>query len=210
MSSTQHVPEGATRARVARDLFGRIAPRYDLANRIMSGGLDVLWRRTAAREVAPARGERVLDLCTGTGDLARALFRASGKEAIVHGADFSLPMLLVSREKHRRSGEPSRLVTADGLALPYRDACFDLTIASFGVRSFADLDRGIGEMVRVTRPGGRVAILEFSQPTRGLFRPVYLFYLRHVLPVIGDLVSSSPGTYAYLPGTVLEFPDQEA
>ncbi|MBI3891457.1 MAG: ubiquinone/menaquinone biosynthesis methyltransferase [Candidatus Wallbacteria bacterium] len=193
---------------MARQLFGRIAPRYDLANRLLSGGLDILWRRSAAREVAPASGENVLDLCTGTGDLARALLHASGGTATVHGADFCLPMLHVSRAKHARAGEPAHLVAADGLALPYRDGIFDVTIASFGVRSFADLAAGVREMARVTRPGGRVAILEFSTPAPGLFRQLYLFYLERVLPLVGDLVSASPGTYAYLPGTVLEFPSQ--
>lgn len=202
------VPRGPARAAAARDLFGRIAPRYDLANRILSFGVDVWWRRSVSRELAAEPGLRILDLCTGTGDLAQALHRASDGRSSVVGADFCLPMLQGARAKHLATGQPPMLAAADGLALPFRDASFDLVTASFGVRSFADLDAGLREMARVTRPGGRVAILEFSLPAPGALRGLYLFYFRRVLPWVGDLVSGSPGTYAYLPGTVLDFPDQ--
>ncbi len=194
---------------MACNLFAKIAPRYDLANRVMSGGMDVLWRRSVASELDPQPGDRVLDLCTGTGDLGRSLFHHSGGRAIVHGADFSHPMLLVSRSKLREAREPVRLCTADGLQLPYRDGSFDISVASFGVRSFADLGRGIGEMSRVVRRGGKVAILEFSVPPSPFFRGIYMVYLKYVLPRIGDLVSGSPGTYDYLPSTILDFPSPD-
>lgn len=203
------VPSGPERARAARQLFGRIAGRYDLANHLLSFGFDFSWRRAAARELAPAPGQRILDLCSGTGDLASELLAASAGQAFLYGADFCLSMLEVGVAKHRAAGRSIPPAVADALALPFRDGAFDAVVASFGVRSFADLDRGLGEMARVTRPGGKVAVLEFSLPRPGVFRSLYLLYFRHVLPRVGDLVSGAPGTYAYLPGTVLDFPSQE-
>ncbi len=190
-----------------RAMFGRVAPRYDLLNHLLSASLDRLWRRQLARSLQLPPGSCVLDLCSGTGDQALALSRRGLR---VTAADFCLPMLALSRTKFAawRSDRP-RALQADALSLPFADGSFDGASVSFGLRNVADLDRALRELARVIRPGGPLGVLEFTVPIRQPLRALYLLYFRHLLPTIGRLVSGDPTAYAYLPASVLAFPQRD-
>ncbi len=188
-----------------RHMFARVAPRYDLLNRMLSCGIDVWWRRCAVRLAALRRGERVLDVCTGTGDLAQAMQRHG---ADVVGSDFCPEMLVRANRKADRRTLPSHYVTADTMRLPFADQSFDLVTVAFGIRNVADPVAGLAEMRRVTRKGGRVVVLEFCKPRLPIVGPMYLFYFRNVLPRIGGLVSGDASAYRYLPDSVLAFPER--
>jgi demethylmenaquinone methyltransferase/2-methoxy-6-polyprenyl-1,4-benzoquinol methylase len=183
-----------------RGMFGRIAPRYDLLNRVLSLGRDRKWRKTVAQRAAAVRPERVLDVCTGTGDLALAI-----PEAAVVGTDFCLPMLAIARSKTALRGRRLGLCAADALCLPVADAAVDVVTVAFGVRNFADLELGLSELVRVLRPGGTMLILEFSRP-RGPMAPLLGWWARKVPPRIGRWLSGDPEAYSYLPASVNNFP----
>ena len=194
-------------------MFGDIAPRYDLLNHLLSLNVDRYWRWRTTRLVPPEGTAPILDLCTGTGDLALAYDRAAGRRVPVVGADFCHAMLIRAGQKARRrqADDRIRFLEADAQQLPLADGQFQITAVAFGLRNVTDTDRGLAEMVRVTRPGGKVAILEFSQPRGRLFGPLYRFYSNWVLPWIGQLISRSPdNAYRYLPASVREFPDGEA
>lgn len=190
-----------------RAMFDRIAPRYDLLNHLLSLGTDFGWRRRAVEALAPAEGERVLDLCCGTGDLALALARSGAR---VTGADFSLPMLGRGARKARRRGARIWLCGADAVHLPFRNASFDAACVGFGVRNLADPLAGLREIRRVLRPGGRLAVLEFARPRRAALRRLYRLYLRGVLPAAGLLIAGSADAYRYLGDSIGAFYDQEA
>jgi len=207
-------PEGTSEekqaARVVQEMFTRIAPRYDFLNHLLSLSLDRLWRRRTARALArhlAGAGSCALDLCCGTGDLALELARVS-RGAVV-GSDFVHPMLARAREKAARQGRRLLLVEADALELPFADAQFEVVTAAFGFRNLANYRRGLEEIYRVLKPGGEVAILEFSMPRRGLLATLYGFYFRRVLPWVGQAVSGVRGPYSYLPASVEKFPDCE-
>lgn len=196
-----------------RSMFGNIAPTYDLLNHLLSLNIDRYWRSRTTQLVPPAGPEPILDLCTGTGDLALAYNRAAQGQVLIVGADFCPEMLTRATAKtaKRQAAERIRFVEADAQQLPFADDMFQITCVAFGLRNVTNADRGIAEMVRVTRPGGRVAILEFSQPRHWLFGRLYRFYFRRVLPFIGQALSrSKDSAYCYLPASVLEFPDGEA
>src|SRR5437763_8188012 len=208
MSGT--TPEGARdeqeATRWVRGMFGRIAPRYDLANHLLSMNIDRYWRAHTVRRVRPVLnrpGARALDICCGTGDLVLAL----SKHRAVLGSDFCHPMLVIARQKiaHRRA--PAVVFESDALALPLRDASLDLLTVAFGFRNLANYESGLAEIRRVLRPGGVVAILEFSQPPNRAFAALYNFYSRRILPVIGGALSGSRDAYTYLPESVSKFPD---
>jgi demethylmenaquinone methyltransferase/2-methoxy-6-polyprenyl-1,4-benzoquinol methylase len=182
-----------------RGMFGRIAHRYDLLNRVLSLGRDVSWRRTVARQVAAARPERVLDVCTGTGDLALAMH-----ETTVFGADFCLPMLREAQSKILFSGRSLPLCAADALHLPIADASVDVVTVAFGVRNLADLGAGLAEFARVLRPGGLLLVLEFSRPC-GPMAPVLGWWVRNIPPRVGRFLSGEPEAYTYLPASVSTF-----
>jgi len=188
-------------------MFAEISSRYDFLNHLLSLNLDRRWRRRTVEALRLREGARVLDVCTGTGDLALELARAvRGSGGSVVGSDFTIEMLRCGEEKRRRAGiERLRLVAADSLALPFADGSFDAVTVAFGIRNVADLERAIGELLRVLKPGGQAAILEFSPPERGLLRSLFEVYFRRVLPGIGRLVSGSDA-YSYLPASVGEFP----
>ena len=191
-----------------RDMFAGVAPRYDLLNHLLSGALDVVWRRRAAAALGLGPGARVLDLCCGTGDQAAAIAR---RGPAVAAADFCLPMLALARPKFTRLDGPAprpRLLAADALALPFPPASFDGATVAFGLRNVADLDRGLGELARALRPGGRLVVLEFALPANRALRGLYLVYFRRVLPRIGRLLSPRGSAYDYLPASVMEFPQR--
>jgi demethylmenaquinone methyltransferase/2-methoxy-6-polyprenyl-1,4-benzoquinol methylase len=195
-----------------RGMFGAIAPCYDLLNHLLSLNIDRWWRWRTTKLVPPGSEGPILDVCTGTGDLALAYDRAAVGRLPIYAADFCLPMLKPAQAKARRrgAGERVRFFEADTQHLPFPDGMFQLTTVAFGLRNVTDPERGLAEMVRVTRPGGRVAILEFSRPRHWLLGPLYRFYFRRVLPLIGQLISRSKDrAYNYLPASVLEFPDGE-
>jgi demethylmenaquinone methyltransferase/2-methoxy-6-polyprenyl-1,4-benzoquinol methylase len=189
-------------------MFGRVAPRYDLANHLLSANVDVYWRnRTVARvrDVLRRPEARVLDLACGTGDLLIALEREAGRRLI--GSDFCHPMLTGALTKLGRERLRSVLVESDALALPFPDASLDLITIAFGYRNLANYRAGLDEMRRVLRPGGALAILEFTQPPNQTFAAVYNWYSRNVLPIVGGAISGAPEAYRYLPESVRKFPD---
>jgi demethylmenaquinone methyltransferase/2-methoxy-6-polyprenyl-1,4-benzoquinol methylase len=185
-------------------MFDAVAARYDLTNDALSLGLDRWWRRLVTAAVAARPGERILDLATGTGTSAEPL---ASTGADVTGCDFSLGML---QEGRRRGAGAAgvRLVAGDALALPFRDACFDAVTCSFGLRNVVDPLRALGELRRVTRPGGRLVLVEFSHPRWPPFRRLYLAYLLAALPAVARLVSSDPESYDYLAASIRAWPDQ--
>ena len=186
-----------------RGMFGRIAGRYDLLNHLLSFNLDKRWRARTVKRVADIlarKDARVLDLCCGTGDLLLALQGPS-----VLGSDFCHPMLLEARRKS--PGSP--LFEADALSLPLRNNSLDLITCAFGFRNLANYEKGLEELLRVLKPGGVAAILEFSQPTNRAFGAVYHFFSRRILPLIGGMVSGSRDAYSYLPGSIQKFPGAE-
>lgn len=195
-----------------RRMFGQIARRYDLLNRLLSLGVDRSWRRRTVRRVAPQGRAPILDVCTGTADLALAYWRQNPGVPIV-GADFCRPMLAIARAKLRRAGalERIRLVEADALRLPFADDTFQVVSVAFGLRNLADTEAGFREMVRVCRPGGKVAVLEFSLPSNRVLRAIYGWYFRKLLPRVGQtLAPNRQGAYNYLPASVAQFPQAEA
>lgn len=194
-----------------RRMFGDIAPWYDLLNHALSLNVDKYWRKRTTRLVPPLGNAPILDLCTGTGDLALAYHQVASGKVDVFGSDFCHPMLVRAGEKSRKRRAAIRYIEADSQRLPFPDDTFQIATVAFGLRNVTDFRRGLREMARVTRPGGRVAILEFSKPRHWLFGRAYRFYFRHVLPRLGQVVSRSrDSAYHYLPASVLEFPDYEA
>jgi len=191
-------------------MFARIARRYDLANRLLSGGADRCWRRRLVAAVRRAEPRAVLDLATGSGDVALALARALPADATIAGMDFCAPMLAEAEAKRQRCGAPANLSfrAGDGLALPLPDASQDAVTIAFGLRNMADRPRALREMRRVLRPPrGRLFVLEFSQPDRW-FRPLYYGYLRHLLPRLAGAITGDRTAYDYLGATIGEFPDR--
>lgn len=196
-----------------RQMFGEIAPKYDRMNHLLSMQTDRYWRWRTTRIAAPSGDSPILDICTGTGDLAIAYFRAVGGRVSVVGADFCPQMLELARQKQSRLKIDERLsfVEADAQELPFPDDEFQIVSVAFGLRNVSDTDRGLREMTRVCRPGGQVVILEFSMPTWQPFAWIYGVYFRNVLPRIGQwLARNDAQAYEYLPTSVGEFPSGAA
>jgi demethylmenaquinone methyltransferase/2-methoxy-6-polyprenyl-1,4-benzoquinol methylase len=191
-------------------MFDRIAPRYDLLNRLLSAGVDVRWRRKAVDALDLAGPACILDLCTGTADL---LIEALGRDPRLRGlgADLSPQMLARGLRKLERRGMAPRsaLACGDAERLPLRAGRFDGALVSFGIRNVGDREQALREMIRVLRPGGRLVVLEFSMPP-GLLGTLYRFYFGRVLPLIGGIISGDPGAYSYLPASVAAFPTPDA
>ena len=209
-------PEGVRDEREAaahvREMFGRIAPRYDLLNHLLSLDVDRAWRRQVAKKFTAILHDpsaRVLDLCCGTGDLALAFRAEAPAGAGIVGSDFVPEMLDRARTKAARAGANVAFVEADALALPFGEASFELVSCSFGFRNLANYERGLAEIIRVLKPGGVAAILEFAEPTGKIFGKLYRFYFRHVLPRLGGLISGDVSAYTYLPDSVGRFPSPE-
>ena len=186
-------------------MFSRIAGRYDLANRVLSGTLDRTWRRRLVRLAKPRPGERVLDVGTGTGDLLIEFHRRE-PELVLWGLDLSGGMLAVCREKLRRLRVAASLVEGDALRMPFASGAFDIVTIAFGLRNLPDRERGLREMVERLRPGGRLLILEFSLPQRRWVRAPYLFYLNAIVPRVGGWLTGDRPAYEYLCRTIQEFP----
>jgi demethylmenaquinone methyltransferase/2-methoxy-6-polyprenyl-1,4-benzoquinol methylase len=197
-------------ASYVRGMFGRVAGRYDLLNHLLSFQSDRYWRaRTVSRvhEYLQRPDARIMDICCGTGDLLLALHAARGGP--VFGSDFCHPMLVEARKKVRGRGRACKLFEADALQLPLASGSFDLITVAFGFRNFVNYRRGLEELRRVLRPGGALAILEFSQPSDRLFASLYGFYSSRVLPRLGGMISGAPDAYKYLPESVRKFPGAE-
>lgn len=205
-------PEGARSEQEAaawvRGMFARVAPRYDLANHLLSFNIDRYWRGHTVRrvrEILANPAARVLDVCCGTGDLVLALEQA--RRAPVLGSDFCHPMLVAARRKIQGGGKRSPVFESDALHLPLAGASLDLITVAFGFRNLANYEAGLREMRRVLKPGGTAAILEFSQPPNAAFAALYNFYSRRILPVIGGMISGNRDAYTYLPESVRKFPN---
>jgi demethylmenaquinone methyltransferase/2-methoxy-6-polyprenyl-1,4-benzoquinol methylase len=194
-------------------MFDLVAPRYDLLNHLLSAGFDWQWRRRAIRELQLTGRERVLDMCTGTADLAMAAVapRRGGARDVI-GIDFSGEMLRIGMEKLERAGLTSRihLARGDAMRVPLQDRSCDAATVAFGIRNVADPARAYAEFARVLRPGGRLAMLEFGMPSQRVLRGAYRWYFRRVLPRIGRLISRHQDAYAYLPASVEEFESPSA
>jgi demethylmenaquinone methyltransferase / 2-methoxy-6-polyprenyl-1,4-benzoquinol methylase len=187
-------------------MFGRVAKRYDLLNTVMTAGLHHSWRRRAVERAEVSPGDSVLDVCCGTGDLALELAGQVAPGGHVVGCDFSEPMLDLAREKARSHDAGGvRFEWADALSLPYDAERFDAVTVGFGIRNLADLDRGLHEMMRVLRPGGRLVVLEMTQPTRPPLSSFYSLWFDRIVPLLGGL-SDDSGAYTYLPESVRNFP----
>src|SRR5262245_32800867 len=197
-------------ARIRR-MFGEIAPRYDLLNHLLSLNVDRYWRRKTTQLVPPANNAPILDLCTGTGDLALEYHRATGGQTPIIGSDFCHPMLVRAVDKISRKGIAGiAYVEADTQQLPFADDMFQIATVAFGLRNVTDFRKGLAEMCRVVQPNGRVAILEFSKPRHWFFGRMYRCYLQHILPRVGQMCARSrESAYEYLPASVMEFPDYD-
>lgn len=198
------MPAGPTIQR----MFAEVADGYDRANRVLSLGVDVWWRKRTVAVAAVRPGERVLDVCAGTGDLSLELAR---RGATVVGADFCAPMLRHAQAKAAARTAPPRFLAGDAMALPFAAATFDLVTVAFGIRNVEDPVAALREMVRVVKPGGRVVVLEFCRPRVPLLGRAWLFYFRKVLPRLGRFVNGvDNGAYQYLPDSVMTFPERAA
>ena len=196
-----------------KNLFSVIARHYDFLNSLLSLKRDKMWRRETVKISAVEPTNKVLDVCTGTGELALAYADKIGTTGFVIGSDFCFEMLVIGDQKVKRKnrGTSPNFLAADTLILPFLDNTFDVVSVGFGIRNVSDLEMGIREMVRVAAPGGRVVILEFTQPVNPLFRGLYYFYFTRILPFVGNLISrNEDDAYGYLPRSVMRFPNCDA
>lgn len=207
-AATGAEPQSPAAPRV-RSMFASIAGSYDRANQVLSLGLHHRWRGSTVRLSGARPGMRVLDCATGTGDLALEFRRAVGSQGDVVGTDFCAEMLALAPAKAERAGLPVRFEIADVLHLPYPDRSFDIASIAFGIRNVEDPARGLAELARVTRAGGRVVVLEFGQPGGALFGPLYRFYSHSILPRLGGVISGQRSAYEYLDRTSSRFPSGE-
>jgi demethylmenaquinone methyltransferase / 2-methoxy-6-polyprenyl-1,4-benzoquinol methylase len=191
----------SARALAVRDMFSAVAPRYDLMNRLMTGGMDLAWRREVIRRAALLPGQRLLDLGAGTGDLAREALRQQPGCQVTAG-DFTLEMMLAGKQRY---AQPSAWSGADALNLPFPDESFDALVSGFLMRNVVDLERAIAEQKRVLRKGGRLVCLDTTRPVRSVLTPFIQFHMRTIIPFLGKLLSDRPTAYVYLPSTSENF-----
>jgi len=189
-------------------MFSSIAGSYDLLNRLFSLGIDVRWRKELASEIPPDSSAPILDLATGTGDVALTLEAELSDPRLIVGGDFTLPMLLVAASKaRRRKAKRIRFSVADALALPFMENTFSAVVIAFGLRNLSSREEGLLEMARVLKPGGTVLVLEFSSVSKPVIGPLFDFYFHRVIPFLGGIISGNRGAYRYLPDSVDAFPD---
>ena len=203
-------PNEAAHATAVREMFAGIAGRYDLLNHLLSLNIDKRWRRkvsAALREILDDPNSIVLDVACGTGDLALELNKNSGAKIV--GTDFCRPMLTIARNKSAAEKHQIPYIEGDALSLPFANDHFDAATIAFGLRNLANVSAGLAELRRVLKPGGQLAVLEFSAPVVPGFGRLFNFYFSHVLPRIGGAVSGSRGAYEYLPESVSKFPNQK-
>ncbi len=193
-----------------RNLFDNVAPTYDFLNHLLSLGRDFYWRRRAVQELK-GLGGRILDMATGTGDVAIEIIRQDGHRRKVFGLDFSQPMIQRARQKvlGKRLSHTITLGLGDALSLPFRDNTFDASLMAFGLRNIVKKEQALSEMVRVIKNDGKVIILEFTFPRKGWMRRLYPIYFQRVLPRVGGFISGDRGAYSYLPESVFHFPSAE-
>jgi demethylmenaquinone methyltransferase / 2-methoxy-6-polyprenyl-1,4-benzoquinol methylase len=199
--------QDASKKEQVAQMFDNISPKYDLLNHLLSGGIDILWRKKAVKMLRKAQPQTILDIATGTGDFAIEALALKPQKIV--GVDISEGMLRVGREKISKLGMENviELRSGDSERLPFDDNTFDAVIVSFGVRNFEHLEKGLRDMQRVLKPGGTCLVLEFSKPRRFPFKQLYQFYFKYILPLIGRLVSKDTSAYSYLPESVQAFPD---
>lgn len=202
--------DGASKKEEVAEMFNNISKRYDFLNHFLSLGIDKLWRKKAVKQLKELNPERMLDIATGTGDFAVALLKLDPKEII--GVDISSGMLEVGNDKMRKRGysDKIKLILGDSENLQFDDSYFDGVTVAFGVRNFENLEKGLGEMLRVIKPGGKAVILEFSKPKKFPIKQLFGFYSKRLIPFIGKMVSKDKRAYAYLPESVEAFPEGQA
>lgn len=198
--------DAAKKAQVAK-MFDSISWRYDLLNHLLSVGVDVYWRKKAMRELKALKPKLILDVATGTGDLAIQAIRSLGPDKVI-GVDISTGMMDLGRRKIEEKGlsDKIELRKGDSENLPFEENKFDAVIVAFGVRNFENLEKGLAEMLRVVKPGGKIVVLEFSKPDKFPFRQFYGWYFRYVVPIVGRMISKDRSAYDYLPESVHAFP----
>ena len=212
MNSTANVPvtgSGATKGAFVRDMFARIAPRYDLTNRMMTAGLDERWRRRAIALLAPPEGGSVIDLCCGTGDLAFGLLRRDPSLRVT-GIDFCAPMLARARQRAEKARAIPSFVEGDVMALPFPGATFDGATMGFSLRNVVDIDAVLTEVLRVLRPGARFVNLDVSKAPNPTFKRLFDIYFYGIVPLLGGIVGGSRQAYRYLPNSLTHHPNAQA
>jgi demethylmenaquinone methyltransferase/2-methoxy-6-polyprenyl-1,4-benzoquinol methylase len=200
--------QGGSKKKQVSDMFDNIAPWYDFLNHFLSLGIDISWRKKAIAYLKNTRPKMVLDVATGTADLALEAYSQLSPDKII-GLDIAAEMLEIGRQKigRKKLSDKIELMLGDSENMPFADNTFDAVTVAFGVRNFEDLERGLAEMLRVLKPNGKVVILEFSKPRAFPFKQLYNFYFRNMLPVIGRITSKDPKAYSYLYESVMAFPD---
>ena len=208
-SVTPYESSDLNKKKQVEQMFDNISPKYDLLNRVLSMGIDIQWRKDVIKMVKASEPQTILDIATGTGDLA--IMMGKNTNAKITGLDLSAGMLDVGRKKVKEAGLENRItmVQGDSENLPFEDNTFDCATVSFGVRNFENLEKGLAEINRVLKPGGTFVILEFSYPTTFPMKQLYTFYSKNILPAIGKLVSKDQSAYTYLPDSVRAFPHGE-
>jgi demethylmenaquinone methyltransferase/2-methoxy-6-polyprenyl-1,4-benzoquinol methylase len=205
--SNKYLSYDDQRAPKVREMFSRLAERYDLVNDVMSFGMHRKWKRETVRlALEGRRPARVLDLCCGTGDMS-FFAEELGARAVI-GADFTVPMLSVARRRAREDGRRSRFTAADALRLPFRDGVFDAITVGYGLRNVADPKQALSEMRRVLAPGGRAVVLDFGKPDNALASSLYFAYLKTMMPAVGWIFHGDPETYLYIPASLERYPAQ--
>lgn len=203
-------PISAQNPKSIQKMFNQIAPNYDKANTILSLGIHHVWKKKLVKRINPLNGQKIIDCATGTGDVAFLIEKYSGKKALVTGVDFSENMLAVAKQRALENKSSAEFLPADIESLPFDDESFNSASISFGIRNVRDLSKGLGEIWRILKPGGKLFILEFGQPQNEAFAKVYGFYSNVILPQLGGLVSGKKEAYKYLNQTSLTFPSSSA